>query len=158
MSRRNKLTLSKIKKIFKEVFKEIGDFFKNILKKIKALPTKVKMIIVVWIIILIIIITLITMTSNNTKTLSTYQKYEQTINEAALKYVENNSYYGTRDKKLKVDLEELKDAKLITDSNIPDNSCKGYSLTYYDDETETFNSKTYINCSKYTSSDYYDFK
>ncbi len=158
MASRNKSTLNKIKKIFKEVFKEIGEYFKNLFKKIKALPNTVKIIIGVWLIIFIIIIALITMTTNNTKNLNLYQKYEQTINEAALKYVEDNNYYATRDKKLKVDLEELKDAKLITDDNIPDNSCKGYSLTYYDDETETFNSSTYINCSKYTSTDYYDFK
>lgn len=158
MASRNKLTLNKIKRIFKEIGKSIGEFFKKLWQKYKELPSKVKLIGFIWLIILIVIVVLITSSSSNNKTLKAYHEYETKINDAALKYVENNNYYGTRDNKVKVDLEELKDANLITEKDLPDNTCKGYSLTYYDDETSSFNSVSYINCKKYTSEDYYDYK
>lgn len=158
MASRNKLTLNKIKRIFIEIFKSIGNFFKNLYTKFKNLPSKVKAIIIVWLIILIIIIVLIIGTSTNRKTVDVYNKFENVMNNASLEYVQNNSLYGTRDQKIKVDLEELKDANLINTSDIPDNSCKGFSLVYYDDATETNISSTYINCKDYTSEEYYDFK
>lgn len=158
MASRNKLTFKKIKKIFVEIGKSIGNFFKNIYKKIMALPKKVKLISLLWIVIAIVIIILIASTSSSKKTLSTYQGYEKVINDAAIKYVNDNGYYSTRENKLKVDLAELKDANLITEKDLPDNTCVGYSLTYYNDEDDIFTSSTYINCKKYTSEDYYEYK
>ena len=158
MASRNQKALNKVKRIFKEIGKSISEFFKGLWNKFQTLPTKVKAIGGLWLVIIIVIIILISTTSSNKNILKTYQGYEKLINEATLKYIEANQYYGTRDQKIKVDLEELKDEKLITDSNIPDNTCKGYSLAYYDDSTEEYKAVSYINCKKYTSKDYYDYK
>ena len=158
MASRNQKALNKVKRIFKEIGKSISEFFKGLWNKFQALPTKVKAIGGLWLVIIIVIIILISTTSSNKNILKTYQGYEKLINEATLKYIEANQYYGTRDNKVKVDLEELKDANLITEKDLPDNTCKGYSLTYYDDKASSFNSVSYINCKKYTSEDYYDYK
>ncbi len=158
MASRNRKTSNQIAKAFKNIIKKIGNFFKKITEKIKALPSKIKAIIIVWLVILLIIILLIVMISSNKNKLETYHNYEKVVNDAAIKYVTNNSLHGAKESKLKVDLEVLKDEGLITENDLKDNTCLGYSLTYYDSETDTYSSNSYINCKGYTSEDYYEFK
>ncbi len=143
---------------FKKMFKKIGTFFKNLYLKFMALPNKLRYIIYIWSVAVILILILIFGTASNNKLIDRYQNVENIINEAALKYVEVNEIYPSRDNKLKLDVEVLKDLNYVTSKEIDDDTCEGYSLVYYDDESDSYTSKTYINCKKYTTTDYFDYK
>ena len=143
---------------FKKMFKKIRTFFKNLYLKFMALPNKLRYIIYIWSVAVILILILIFGTASNNKLIDRYQNVENIINEAALKYVEVNEIYPSRDNKLKLDVEVLKDLNYVTSKEIDDDTCEGYSLVYYDDESDSYTSKTYINCKKYTTTDYFDYK
>lgn len=157
-SKKKGLTLNKIKRCFIEVFKEIGNLFKSLFNKFMTIPNNIKIIGGVWIVIFIIILVLIIGTSNNNKLISKYQGFEEIINTKALEYAERNELYATRDSKLPIDLEQLKESGYITTEDVDDNSCRAYSLVYYDDANEEYKSETYINCLKYKSKDYDAYK
>lgn len=143
---------------FKKIFKKIGSYFKNLYLKFMALPNKLRCIIYIWSVAVILILILIFGTASNNKLIDRYQNIENIINEAALQYVEVNEIYPSRDNKLKLDVEVLKDLNYVTSKEIDDDTCEGYSLVYYDDESDSYTSKTYINCKKYTTTDYFDYK
>ena len=45
-----------------------------------------------------------------------------------------------------------------TAKELTDKSCSGFSLVYYDDVSEKYVTNSYINCSKYTTDGYSDYK
>lgn len=160
MTVRKRSFLNKLKRCFVEAVKELGESCRKLFKKFVALPSKIKIIGGIWIVIFIIILALVISSSNNKKNMKIYQGYEETINKAALEYVERNNLYATRYSKLKIDLEELKDARLITDEDVSDNSCRAYTLVYFDDNKEEYVGNTYLHCLKfkYKTDDYDTYK
>ncbi len=156
--RRSKFSLKKVKKMFINLFNKVKNYFVNVYNKFMSLPKYVRHLVYLWSIVLLIIITLIIGTFSNNKMLEKYHEAENNVNNAALRYVQNYNIYPTRDSKLNISLEVLKDLNLISQKDVGnDNTCKGYSILYYDDENESYVSKSYINCNKYTSDEYFDY-
>ena len=44
------------------------------------------------------------------------------------------------------------------DDDIKENKCEGFSVSYYDDKKEDYVINSYINCKKYTTRGYSDYK
>ena len=80
------------------------------------------------------------------------------MNAGAIDYVTTYSLYPTKDSKLKLDLEILKEDNHIYPEDIKDKSCVGFSLIYYDDKDEKYVADSYINCEKYTTKGFSDYK
>ena len=46
----------------------------------------------------------------------------------------------------------------LTEEDIAHKSCDGFSIVYYDDEQDEYVIDSYLNCKKYTSKNYWDYK
>ena len=130
----------------------------NVFKKIKnnynKLNKKAKTILWIWVVILIIIIILIVACNTNNKETSTHTKIEKAMLVAAEKYVEKNDIHGTKEQKLRIDLDELVNSKYLDKKDVTDKTCIGY-VSYYSvfdkKEVEKVTAKSYINCKMYTT-------
>ncbi len=146
----------------KEFVISIGDktitFFKNLYNKFMALPLKVRYVTYVWVVVFVIIVTLIIAGSSNTKFLDKYLDLENTMNDSAVDYAQSNSLYPVKDNKLVIDLQILNDYGYIYESDIFDNTCEGYSVVYYDDMNDKYVVSSYLNCDKYTTKYYWDYR
>lgn len=158
MKKKKKINFKKIKKVFKKLIKAIIDEVKEFWNKFIDLPKKVRLIIYIWLGVVVVIFALILASHNNTNFLSNYYKIEGAMDVAALDYVESNNLYPTKDSKLKLDLNVLRDYNYIYDDEITDNTCKGFSMIYYDDIDEKYVVDSYVNCDKYTTKGYGDYK
>ena len=87
-----------------------------------------------------------------------YKELEQEVNDAALKYVNKNEIYVSKENKLILDIEILQKEKYITNNDFKDKSCEGFSVIYYDDLQEEYKIDSYLNCKDYTTENYWDYK
>lgn len=147
-----------IKKVFLRIKKVVVKAIKEILNKINALPSYVKKISLLWIVIVVIILILIFATNANNKFIAKYENLEKEMNTGALDYVESNNLYPLKGNKLKLDLDLLLEYNYVYDEHVVDDSCKGFSVVYYDDFKEEYVINSYLNCENYTTDEYYDYK
>lgn len=157
-TKKKKMSLKRLKRILKNVGKEFVDYFKSIWKKFSSLPKHIKTICGVWLAVIVIIIVIIFASSTNKKHLEEYYELEDLVKEATLKYVEKANIYPVKDSKLKLDIEELKEFSSFSSKELDDKACKGFSLTYYNEDEEEYVIRSFIKCDKYTTKEYSDYK
>ena len=150
--------LYKTKKMFAKLWKSIKKIAIQLKDKFMGLPKKIRMIIYVWAIVLLLLIIFIVATSSSKKFYAKYSTYESNISESALKYIKDKNIYTTVDKKLVIDLSVLKEENYVTSLQIEDDTCDGISVVYYDDQKDEYVIDSYLNCKRYTSKYYWDYK
>ena len=69
-------------------------------------------------------------------------------------YVKTNNIYPIKANPLKLSSEAMINLGYLYDSSITDKSCYGYSMVYFDDSTNDYVVKSYLNCNKYTTKGY----
>lgn len=151
-------SFNKLKKLFARLCKLILKMLKSLKDKFMDLPKKARLIIYVWAIIIVLLLLLIVATGSSKKFYNKYASYESNISAAALSYVKDNNIFTTIDKKIIVDLAVLKSENYISDTTISDESCDGFSVIYYDDAKSEYIVDSYLNCKRYTSKYYWDYK
>ena len=147
----------KIANFFKKVGKAIADLFMKGVNKFRSLPKYIRIIVYIWTAIVLILIILVIGVDNNKKKLAEYQKMEEAVRTAAIAYSESHDFYSTVTKKLKVNVEVLQEEKLLSKDDI-DRSCHGFALVYYNDSTDEYIADSYINCNKYTTKGYGEYR
>lgn len=148
----------KVKKLAKKLLDNLLKLLKSIWDKFMSLPQKVRLIIYVWLVVIISLLAFIGISNSTKKFYSKYELYEKNVSAGALRYVEANNLYTTKENKLRIELATLKEENYVGASDIDDNSCEGISVVYYEDDKEEFAIDTYLNCDKYTSKYYWDYK
>lgn len=156
--KRKKINFKKIKKSFINLAKKIVKKVKELWAKFMALPSKVRYIVYIWSVVFLIVVVLIVASRNNNEFLKDYQNLENAMSSGALDYVNSHSLYPVKDNKLKLDLELLTEDNYVYEEDINDKSCVGFSLVHYDDKDEKYVVSSYINCDKYTTDGYSDYK
>lgn len=149
---------SKLKRIFIEIYKSLLLFLKSTFAKFMLIPKKVRFIIYVWTVILLVICILIIGSSNNSSFLKKYKESENKISEAALDYVKTNEFYPIKENKLVLDIEFLKENNYLYKEDISDKTCRGISVVYYDDLKDDYIINSFINCKKYTTKGFNNYK
>lgn len=149
---------NKIKKQLKRLWNFIKKIIITLKDKFMELPKKIRMVIYVWCAVIVILFMYIAITNGSNKFYAKYNEMENTISDRALKYVEDRNFYATKDSKLKIDLQTLKEEKYVTSAILTDNTCDGISVVYYDDVKDDYVVDTYLNCKRYTSKNYWDYK
>ena len=150
--------LRKIKKIFIKLGNAIKNLVLNIWKKFLDLPKKVRYVLIVWAGVLVVLLLFIAIANSSNKFFDKYKELEQEVNDAALKYVNKNEIYVSKENKLILDIEILQKEKYITNNDFKDKSCEGFSVIYYDDLQEEYKIDSYLNCKEYTTENYWDYK
>lgn len=158
MNKKKKNVFKKLKRIFVRLGKLIADEIKELWDKFMGLPKKVRYVIYIWLGVILLIVLLILASHNNSNFLNNYYNMESSMNEAALDYVNSYELYPTKDSKLKLDLSVLKDFNYIYEEEIADNSCEGFSIIYYNDIDEKYVVSSYVNCDRYTTKGFSDYK
>lgn len=156
--KKKKSVWNRVKRIFKMVVKEIGEFFKNIYKKFMSLSKSIRYVIGVWVIILVLLLVLIVGSNKNAEFLKEYAIMEDEMNLSALDYVESNELYPTKENKLILDMELLRDLSYLYDDYVVDDNCAGFSVVYHNGDTEKYVINSYVNCEHYTTKGYSDYK
>ncbi len=156
--KKKKFTLKKVKKLFVNLWKKVLEKLKELKDKFMALPDVTRKIIYIWGGVVVIVFILIFASYNNGVFLDKYYAMEKSMNASALDYVESNELYPVSGSKLKLDLEVMKEYNYIYEEDIADKSCEGFALVYYDDIDEEYVVDSYINCNKYTTKGYADYK
>lgn len=156
--RKKKFSLKKVKKFFINLWEKIRDFVVSLLKQFLSLPKKIRYIIYVWAAVVVLVIIIIVASSTNNKYLSKYKEIEEDINYATSIYVKENALFPLQENKLKLDINVLLDENLMYDDDINENKCEGFSVSYYDENQEDYVINSYINCKKYTTRGYSDYK
>ena len=92
---------------------------------------------------------------------------EEELYNGTLKYVMDKEIYPTENNKANIPLESLMfekyvDRKLFVDNVDKDkdgtkDSCKGYSIVYYNEDEEQYSIESFVSCNKYTSKYYNDY-
>lgn len=157
-TKKKKLSLKKIKKIFVNIGRKIVKYVKSLWEKFMALPRNTRYIVYVWGVVFLVIVFLIAISRGNNIFLEDYQNLEKAMNVGALDYVETYSLYPVKGNKLKLDLEFLEENNYVYSEDIKDKTCAGFSLVHFDDEEEKYVISSYINCDKYTTEGYSDYK
>lgn len=155
---KKKFTLKKIKRIFINLLKEIGGFFKSLYNKFIRLSFQVRAIIGVWTVICILLVALVFAGSSNSKFLGSYSELESKMNEATVNYFKTYKLYPVYSNKEKVDIQVMLEFSTLYKADIFDDTCEGYSLGYYDEEIDDYVVDSYLNCKKYTTKGYSDNK
>lgn len=158
VKKKKKFTLKKVKKAVQSLWKRVANAIKSVYKQFMSLPSHIRKIIYVWTIIIIVILLLALLSTNNTEHLNKYANIEMEMNKSAIDYVETNDIIPNEENKLKLDLNVLKDFNYIYDDVITDPTCEGFSVVYYNETEEAYIAKSYINCKKYTTKGYSDYK
>ncbi len=153
----------KIKRTFKKIGLSIMEFFENQYKKFMSLKDYVRYIIYVWTGIVVLLIILVAISASNSKFRADYKKIEDSINKAALLYVEKNEIYSLKTNKLELSMDMLRDYGYLREEDITDKTCIGYAKVYFEEEKNSENdgkyvSNAYIKCKKYVSEDYSENK
>lgn len=142
--------------------KRLGQLFieevKNLWKKFIGLPKTVKTVVYIWCGVLLAILIIIVAGHSNNIFLDDYKSLEEKMNEATTDYVQGYQLYMGYENKLSLNLEVLKNEGLIEEEDVVDKSCEGFSIIYYDDLEAEYKVSSYINCSKYTTKGYSDYK
>lgn len=158
LKKKSKLFFNKLKKVIKRILTIVKSFFINLWKKFMSLSLKIRLIIYVWLIVVISLCAFIIFSNASKKFYAKYEKFENNISTRALQYIKENNFYTTKENKLKVNLETLKEHGYVDVTHISDDTCEGISVIYYDDSKEEYVVDTYLNCKKYTSKNYWDYK
>ena len=143
-SKKKKISLKKIKRVFKELWESV-----------KAIPKSVKVVIGIWALVLIFIIILIIVGSSNKSFIDEYRYIERTMDTAMLKYINENDYYGTVDAPIKMSVEMLFEHG-VDESLIKKHNCTGFSISYYDEESSSNVISSYVSCKDYVTKGYSD--
>lgn len=151
---KKKFTLKKIKRIFINLLREIGNLFKGLFNKFMQLSVTIRAIICVWVVIVGLLIALVFFGSNNNNFKGTYSELENKMNEAAINYLNKSELYPLSTNKEKLDMQLLLDFSTLVESDIFDNTCVGYSVGYYDEDSDDYVVNSYLNCKKYTTEGY----
>ena len=130
--------------------KKKGNFFEEKVKEYKELPKKTRSIINLWVAIVIIIILIIVICSINNHHLRNYEKIENNLQKAAIKYSEKNELEGIDSQKVKIDMEVLIKDKYLKIDKKYNKKCIGYALVYTNRDDEV-KSKGYIYCKGYAT-------
>jgi len=154
---KKKNILENIKNFFKKLWQIISNFFKKLWKKFMKLPKYIRLIVYVWLIVLLIILILIYSSHKNSLYNNKYEQFENEITEATKSYLEDNNIYPSIDKKLKLDINFLIDDGELYEDTITDKTCLGFSISYYNDQTEDYVIDSYLNCKHYTTNGYLDY-
>ena len=149
----NKKKKNSFKRTCKRTIRKIVKFFINLKDKFMALPDRTRYIVYIWAIVLVILLVLIGGSNASAKKVDKYHTMEETLKNATLTYVSTNQIFPNVGKKLKVDLDMLRDFKYIDKEEV-DETCKGYSIVYYDEETGKYTINPYLNCKHYTTKDF----
>lgn len=156
--KKKKISFKKIKKAFIKLLNKLVDSFKKLWKKFIDLPKYVKYIIYVWAVIFVVVVTLILVSRNNNEFLKDYHNLEIAMSAGALDYVKTYRLYPVKENKLKLDLEFLREDNYVYSKDIKDKSCRGFAMVYYNDNDEQYVVDSYIDCNKYTTKGYNDYK
>lgn len=151
---KKKFTLKKVKKIFVNLIREIGNLFKGLYAKFMKLSAATRTITCVWLVIAVLLIGLVFAGSSNSKFLGTYSELENKMNDAAVNYLREYKLYPLSTNKEKIDLQLLLNFSTLSEADIFDDTCVGYSIGYYDEDSEDYVAKSYLNCKKYTTEGY----
>lgn len=142
--------------------KRLGKLFveevKNLWDKFMVLSKSTRTIIYIWCGVLLVVLIIIIAGHSNNVFLDDYKKLETNMNDAATLYAQGYQLYVSKDNRLTIDLEVLKSESLLDEEDIVDKSCEGFSLVYYDDLEAEYVVDSYINCEKYTTEGYSDYK
>jgi hypothetical protein len=158
IKKRFKKFLNRLKKFFIRIWNQIKKIAIQLKDKFMELPKKIRLIIYVWALVVVSLLFFIFATSASKKFYEKYSTYEQNINAAALKYVKAKGIYATVDNKLKIDLNVLQEENYVSPADIADETCEGISVVYYDDDKAEYIIDSYLNCKRYTSKYYWDYK
>lgn len=156
---------SNLKNAFISLLRKIVKFFRKIIRKIKktvkyayasfmTLSATTRYIIGVWTGVIVLILLLVLVSQSNQNYLATYTQIESDINKAAISYVKDKEIYAVSNKKLKLQVDVLESMDYLYEDKITDNTCDGYALVYYDQDTDEYLSDSYITCKKYTTKGY----
>ncbi len=143
---------------FKNFFKKIGAFFVRLKNNFFRLKKNVRYIIYVWVIVVVVLLALIGCSNRNAKKVEAHQKIEAELRNATLTYVTRNEIYPNVANKWKISMDQLKELKYITDKEITDETCNGYSIVYYNENKNDYVVDSYINCKHYTTKNYLEDK
>ncbi len=157
-NKKKKFTLKKVKKIIINFFKNLGLKIKELFKKFMGLPKHIRLITYIWIVVIILLVLFAILSNANNKLLEKYSYYETEMNNAAIDYVKTNNLIPGEGNKLKLDLNFLMDYDFLYKDTITDSTCRGFSIVYYDENNEDYVAKSYLNCKKYTTKGYSDYK
>lgn len=151
---KKKFTLKKVKRIFINLLREIGNLFKGLFNKFMQLSVNTRAIICVWVVIVGLLIALVFVGSSNNNFIGTYSELENKMNEAAINYFKKYEIYPLSTNKERLDMQLLLDFSSLYESDIFDDTCVGYSVGYYDEDSEDYVVNSYLNCKKYTTEGY----
>lgn len=155
---KKKFTLKRLKKILMMVRKNIVEYFKKLYENFMNLPKKIRLVTYVWASVLLIVIFIIVFATSNNKYLEKYVAIENDMNNATLNFVKDYELYPSTENKLKLDLNVLIDYNYISDIDVNDNKCEGFTVVSYDDLEDDYKIDSFINCKKYTTKYYSDYK
>ena len=137
--------------------KKIKKIFAKIVNLIKGIDMKTRSIIIVWVVVLALILLMGLLVSSSNQNRAKYYKMEKAMTEAVLDYVETENIYPVKDSKANIPLESLLLGNYLYKSDVADDSCKGYSIVYYNGDEEQYVVESYISCDKYTTKYYSDY-
>ena len=149
--------MKKKKNGFKRFLRKIGNFFVNLKNNFFRLKKKVRYIIYVWLIVIVVLLVLVGCSNHNAKNVEAHQKIEAELRNATLTYVSRNEIYPNVSNKWKVTIDQLKELKYITDSEITDKTCKGYSIIYYNENINDYVEQDDVLMTLYTNKEITDF-
>ena len=141
-----------VKKKNNGIVDKIKEFFNNIVTFYKNLKPVWRSILNIWVIVLVVIILLIIICGSNNKMVSNHSSIEKAIKSATMEYVKDKELYGTIDKKLKITMDELIFEGYLSEDDVKDKTCSGYSLAYYEDDKYYVDS--YLLCKNYVTEGY----
>ena len=148
---------SGFKDTLKRSWKKFCNFMKKKYDKFMKLPKYIRIITYVWLIVLLLLIIVIFGSVINNKAQAKYKTMEDKMAEAATKFAQENSVYGSQDSKNKVSLDLLIDRHYMSEDDKANKTCTGFVIVYYNDADQKIESKPYINCKRYTTKDYKEY-
>jgi hypothetical protein len=137
--------------------KRIKKIYSKVVNKVKSIDKKTKLIIAVWLVILLIICLLALLVTTSNASRKKYYDMEKSMDNAVLNYVRAAGVYPVKDSKANIPLESLLLGNYIFKKDIADDSCKGYSIVYYNGDEEQYVVESYISCDEYTTKYYSDY-
>ena len=128
---------------------------KKLSKKLNNINKTKTMLITIWSIIFLIIIIIIIFSAHNKRITTQYNYLENEFNKLGAKYAKDNNIYASKNNPLKIDVELFKDNSKIKKTKLYNSQCSGYIKIYYNDKKNKNIAKTYLNCKKYITPNYF---
>lgn len=150
-TRKKKLTF---KRAMRNLFRNIGKYLKGLKDNFMKLSPTTRKIIYIWLVVVIVILALVFFSTKNANRLDKYKEMEKRMDDSAILYAETKQLFPNVNQKMKLDLDMLREYKYVLDTDVPDKTCKGYSLIYYDLEEEEYHVNSYLNCKHYTTKNF----